>query len=217
MDVPVDLPVDRVVALDDEFGSMAVRAGGYAIGVPGLTLREKIFTWLANDVCNGHLGLPYELHLKLAIDAGVSGQEIREVLRHLAPYAGYPAVVQAFARLQNINIDSTGDPAAGANAGSPPPPPAELDGPFETWLLEQEQDRWQRTLLSPRERSLLCIVVDVFHQTLGEPLRAHVEAAISAGADQETIRNQIRLMSELGSAKVWQALLALEAIESDLR
>jgi alkylhydroperoxidase/carboxymuconolactone decarboxylase family protein YurZ len=64
---------------------------------------------------------------------------------------------------------------------------------------------------------LLCIVVDVFHQTLGEPLRAHVEAAISAGADQETIRNQIRLMSELGSAKVWQALLALEAIESDLR
>ncbi|MFR0358552.1 hypothetical protein [Streptomyces sediminimaris] len=40
------LPVERVVALDQEFGRMAVEAGEHTLGLPGLTLREKAFTRL---------------------------------------------------------------------------------------------------------------------------------------------------------------------------
>ncbi|MBE1583774.1 carboxymuconolactone decarboxylase family protein [Nonomuraea angiospora] len=209
----VDLPVDRVVVLDGDFGTMAVEAGGYAMSVPGLTLREKVLVWLANDVCNGHLGVPYELHLTLGLQAGMSWQELREVLRHLAPYAGYPAVVQAFVRMREFadGADSTTSPS-GDPAGEPPALPDDVDGDFAGWLRHQEESRWQRPLLTARERALLCVVVDVFHQTLGEPFRAHVEAAKAAGADEETLRNLLRLMSELGAGKVWQALAALNAL-----
>jgi 4-carboxymuconolactone decarboxylase len=213
MNAPIDLPVDRVLELDDEFGPMAAEAGGYAMNVPGLTLREKVFTWITSDVCNGHLGLPYELHLKVAIDAGVSWQELREVLRHLAPYAGYPAVVQAFVRLGEISAGTASATATSEDVvGQPPEPAAGVDSAFEDWLRDQEQSRWHRPLLSARERALLCIVVDVFYQTLGEPLRVHLESAKAAGVDEETVRNQVRLMSELGSGKVWQALIALNAL-----
>ncbi|NJP94860.1 dehydrogenase [Nonomuraea sp. FMUSA5-5] len=210
----MELPVERVVVLDDDFGPMAVEAGGHAMSVPGLALREKVMVWLAGDVCNGHLGVPYELHLSLGLQAGLSWQELREVLRHLAPYAGYPAVVQAFVRLREIADGADSAPAsAGDPAGEPPAPP-EVDGGFADWLRHQEETRWGRPLLTARERALLCVAVDVFYQTLGEPFRAHVEAARAAGVDAETLRNLLRLMGELGAGKVWQALEALATLES---
>jgi hypothetical protein len=49
------LPVERVVALDADFDSMAVEAGEYAVSLPGLTMCEKAFTWIASNVRNGHL------------------------------------------------------------------------------------------------------------------------------------------------------------------
>ncbi|GLY66617.1 carboxymuconolactone decarboxylase family protein [Amycolatopsis taiwanensis] len=42
------------------------------------------------------------LHLTVGRQTGAGWAELREVLRHLAPFAGYPAVVEAFARLAEI-------------------------------------------------------------------------------------------------------------------
>jgi alkylhydroperoxidase/carboxymuconolactone decarboxylase family protein YurZ len=208
MNVP--LPVERVAALDAEFGPMAVAAGGYAMELPGLTIREKCFTWIADDVCSGHLGLPFELHLQVARAAGTTWGELRAVLRHLAPYAGYPAVVEALARLGRYQGDEPdGTPSAAASAGQPPEPPG-VDAEFGAWAAEQESVRWAASPLTPRERALLCLAVDVLHQTLGAPMRAHVGAALAAGAGRDTLRALLRLMSELAMGKVWQAFETLE-------
>lgn len=207
MNVP--LPVERVVALDAEFGPMAVAAGGYALELPGLTVREKCFTWITDDVCNGHLGLPFELHLQVARAAGTTWAELRAVLRHLAPYAGYPAVVEAFGRLRECQGDEPdGEPAA-TRTGQPPGTTA-ADAEFATWTAEQETARWGASPLTARERALLCLAVDVLHQTLGPPMRAHIQAALAAGAEPDTLRALLRLMSELAMGKVWQAFDALE-------
>lgn len=204
------LPVERVVALDPEFGPMAVEAGDHALGLPGLTLREKAFTWIAGDVCHGHLGLPFELHITVARQTSAGWAELREVLRHLAPFAGYPAVVEAFARLAEIQ-GTTDSP----DPGPPVEPTAPVldiggDAEFAAWATAQHADRWNRPLLTHRERALLCVAVDVLQQTLGAPLGAHVRLALAAGADAETLRALLRVMGELGMGKIWQAFPELE-------
>ncbi|MFJ2031601.1 carboxymuconolactone decarboxylase family protein [Streptosporangium sp. NPDC087985] len=206
------LPVERVVVLDPDFGRMAVEAGEHAVGLPGLTLREKAFTWIASDVCHGHLGLPFELHLTVARQTGAGWAELREVLRHLAPYAGYPAVVEAFARLTQIQ-GPQGDPGISAldtMDATEPALPIGVDADFARWATMQHTDRWCRPLLTHRERALLCVAVDVLQQTLGAPLSAHVRMALAAGANAETLRALLRVMGELGMSKVWQAFPELE-------
>lgn len=204
------LPVERVVALDATFGPMAVDAGGYAATLPGLTMREKAFIWMADDVCGGHLGLPFELHVIVARQSGVTWAELRAVLRHLAPYAGYPAVVEAFVRLCEIQRDEPDGEVTVEPPGTPPALPGNDDG-FDAWVAGQDEARWDTALLSVRERALLCVAVDVLQQTLGAPMRAHVEAALAADVDEETLRSLLRLMSELAMGKVWQAFDALTA------
>lgn len=214
------LPVERVIALDPDFGPVAVEAGEYAVGLPGLTMREKVFTWIASDVCNGHLGLPFELHITVARETGVSWAAVREVLQHLAPYAGYPAAVEAFARLRDIQGQQCDpDEAATAHIDTTRrlPRPVEVDREFERWAASQDADRWSRPLLAHRERALLCVAVDVLHQTLGAPMRAHVGMALAAGTDDETLRALLRVMGELGMGKVWQAFTELDAHLRDSR
>ncbi|MGH3643780.1 MAG: carboxymuconolactone decarboxylase family protein [Mycobacterium sp.] len=214
----MELPAARVAELDADFAQMAIDAGQHAFALPGLSLREKAFVWMANDVCTGHLGLPFELHLQVARDAHASWQQLREVLRHLAPYAGYPAVVEAFDRLrsiQNGELDGELDTAEPAiiPTGHPPPAPGGVDADFADWVAGQEDIRWRRGMLTSRERILLCLAVDIAYQT-PRAMRAHLQAGASNGVDAGTLRALLRLMGELAIGKVWQAN---EIFESEIR
>lgn len=210
----MELPAARVAELDADFAAMAIDAGQHAFALPGLALREKAFVWIANDVCTGHLGLPFELHLQVARDAHASWQQLREVLRHLAPYAGYPAVVEAFDRLRSIQNRAVDAAESSTIAtGQPPPAPGGVDAEFADWVAGQEDTRWRRGILTPRERVLLCLAVDITYQT-PQAMRAHLQVAASNGIDASTLRALLRLMGELAIGKVWQAN---EIFESEIR
>ncbi len=43
-----------------------------------------------------------DVHLQAAVNVGVSTDELRELMIHVAPYAGFPAAINATRRLQAL-------------------------------------------------------------------------------------------------------------------
>lgn len=76
---------------------------------PGLDLRTKE---LLACVLLVSLGSPDELktHLRGALRAGATEQEVREALLLCIPYLGFPRTVAAFAQLQALNEKKTPQP-----------------------------------------------------------------------------------------------------------
>ncbi|MEO3796715.1 carboxymuconolactone decarboxylase family protein [Nonomuraea sp. B10E15] len=209
------LPTDPITSLDADFAPMALQVGESMLAVPGLSIREKMFTWITSDVCDGNLGLPFETHLKVLTTAGgASWQTVREVLRHLAPYAGYPAVVRAFVRLAEIEAahpEVKGVDLPAPEAWEPPAYPEGADAGLAAFATDQAGRRWGRPYLTPRERALICVAADVVQQTLGTPFRTHVEAARRAGVEGEELRWLLRMMAELSVGRSIEAMERLDA------
>ncbi|GAA5511695.1 hypothetical protein Dcar01_00408 [Deinococcus carri] len=94
--------LERLAALDPDL-MRYVRDFAYdtVYERPGLDLRSKELIACALLVS---LGSPDELrtHLRGALRAGASEQEVRETLLLCVPYLGFPRVVAAFAQLQAL-------------------------------------------------------------------------------------------------------------------
>src|SRR5215471_12428321 len=94
---------DRVTSLDPVFGSMGIEAGRAIWALRELTMREKAVLFLAADVCVPQFGLPFELHLAMALkQAEIPVEDLRELFRHIAPDAGYGITATAFQRLVEV-------------------------------------------------------------------------------------------------------------------
>src|SRR4051812_31099382 len=94
---------ERVTRLDPVFGPMGIEAGKAIWSAPELSMREKAVVLLAADVRVPELGLPFELHLGMGLkQAGLSVEDCRELLRHVAPDAGYNITAMAFERLVEV-------------------------------------------------------------------------------------------------------------------
>jgi 4-carboxymuconolactone decarboxylase len=79
---------------------------------PGLFARDRCLitvTTLAALHCTEQLGY----HLKLALENGLSQQELAEVITHLAFYAGWPIAMTAITQLKGV-VEETGGPAPDA-------------------------------------------------------------------------------------------------------
>ena len=92
--------VERSLANADEFSKpmqdMVTEIGwGMFWNRPGLTRKQRS---LLNLGILTALGRPHELgvHIKGAINNGLTKDEIREALIHTACYAGFPATIDAF-------------------------------------------------------------------------------------------------------------------------
>ena len=101
------LPSDKsahqdIMAIDPDFGRMAVQVGSEVWGLAELSPKECAFLCLTADVCNQLLDLPFQLHVDMALANGASRAEVKELLLHLAPYAGYPSTLRAMIRLKEI-------------------------------------------------------------------------------------------------------------------
>lgn len=94
--------LDRLAGLDPDL-MRYVRdfAYGEVYERPGLDLKTKE---LLASVLLVSLGSPAELktHLRGALRAGASEQELREALLLCVPYLGFPRTVAAFAQLQDL-------------------------------------------------------------------------------------------------------------------
>jgi alkylhydroperoxidase/carboxymuconolactone decarboxylase family protein YurZ len=203
---------DQVAALDPEFGRMAAEVGMHAWSLPQLTMREKTFVFIAADLCTANVGFPLLTHVQMAGANGVSVPECVAVIRHLAPYVGYPTAAVALQQLRQLDQSEARPPQAVYGWDLAPETVdelAELDEEFAGFVANQFNQRWGSGELSPRERALACIASDVLNQTLDESFSLHVDLALAAGAGDEQVRAVLLLVAEYGIAKAWRAYRAL--------
>lgn len=130
------------------------------------------------DICDHNVGLAFEMHIDMALANDVPLVDIREVIFHAAPEAGYTNALQALVRFKEVvkekQLQEFKDDEAATGGGIPNDPKLHerleslAHGFGETWAVAVEQ-QWQRCHLSIKERALLSIAADVSNQTLGEP------------------------------------------------
>ncbi|MCV7400286.1 carboxymuconolactone decarboxylase family protein [Mycobacterium fragae] len=205
---------ETVAAMDADFGEMAVQVGQHAWGIADLTMRERAFVFVAADLCAHNLGFPLLTHVEMARSQGVSVASIREAVRHLAPYVGYPTAAEALMALAEID---DGDERVTRGEvfeldGNTLQRLTSLDADFAGFFQGQFKDRWGRADLSVRERALCTIATDVLNGTLDESFRLHVELALGHGAEMAQVRAVLLLVAEFGIAKAWRAYRALNEI-----
>ena len=69
---------------------------------PGLSLRDRELSTVAMLAALGAREPQLDVHLQAALHVGITLDELREVLIHVAPYAGFPAAINAMRRLQAL-------------------------------------------------------------------------------------------------------------------
>ncbi len=80
---------------------------------PGLSLRDRELITVAMLAAMGAREPQLDVHLHGALNIGVTIEELREVMIHLVPYAGFPAAINAMRRLQTIeNSAGSASPTA---------------------------------------------------------------------------------------------------------
>ncbi|MEV4019838.1 carboxymuconolactone decarboxylase family protein [Nonomuraea angiospora] len=189
-----------------------------------LSTREKVLLSLVGDVCQQTLGLPFEAHVTMAYENGLSADDLRELLRFIAYDSGYPAALSALARLADIEREQglpgpTGDghPIDADGQTSPIPAPTRqavrnLDPAFADYMDLQSRMRAGMRRLTVRERAFATMTVDVLFQTLEESFRVHVTRALKAGATPEEARAVVRFSAQFGMTKAWRGMRALNAL-----
>lgn len=215
---------DRVLNLDPVFGPMGIEAGRAIWESSPLSMREKAVVFLASDIAVNQLGLPFELHVGMALQrAGLGREELREILRHVAPDAGYGIVAMAFQRLDQIFTElgeSTNSDATRAEAQSGASVLSEktlrtlrgIDAEFAEYVNRQMNELWSRPYLSRRERSLASLAVDVLSGTLSDSFEMHLALAKDSGVSSEELHACMRILAEFSIPKAWAAHTALSKL-----
>jgi len=213
---------DRLRALDPVLAQMTLASVGHARSVPELTDREKTFLNVVADVCQGALGLPFEAHVRAGLGAGVTVEDLRELLRFVSYDIGYHAAVAGFEALAALTEDAEPTSAAaldeslvstGPDAAASPLPAAvreqlaAVDPHFAEYFDLQSRMRagHQPGTLSERERGLVSMSVDVHYQTLGDTFRIHVGRAMRGGASADDVRAALRFNAPYGVTRAWEA------------
>ena len=217
------LSEERVTELDPVFGPMGIDAGREIWGMPGLTMREKTVLLVAADVCVPEFGLPFELHIGMGLNrGGMSVEDFREILRHIAPDAGFNIVAMAFQRLIEIAGKLGHDTGTSATAGQAAAEHGlelsalrqlqELDLSFSEQVDRQAKLLWERPGLSRRERCFATFAVLVIGGTLGVPFESHVARCFASKLEATDLQAAIRILAEFSVPKAWEALIALRQI-----
>ncbi|HEY3478392.1 MAG TPA: carboxymuconolactone decarboxylase family protein [Streptomyces sp.] len=210
--------------LDPVFARMAAVSFRQAKRGEELTPRECALLSLVADVCEQVLGLPYELHVRAALDNGLDADDLRELLRFLSYDSGYPAALAGLERLAEIERlhglpGPTGQGHEVDEDGTASPLPAAiraeaeaLDPEFAHYMDLQSRMRAGMSRISVRERAFASMTVDVLYQTLQESFRAHVGRALGAGATPGEVRAAVRATAPFGMTRTWRALHVLDAL-----
>jgi alkylhydroperoxidase/carboxymuconolactone decarboxylase family protein YurZ len=187
-----------------------------------LDQREKAFACLAADVCLRDLGLPFQMHVQMAMANDVPLGHIREVLLQAAIEAGHTGALLALQRFKELCREfgeTYPSDAAGASSdmhfdyfdASSVFGNAELKHIWRTLMPPY----WSRGGLSLKERAYVSLTCNVLQGTLGAPFDHHVRLAKAAGARSEQIRALFLFLSEYGFSRSWAALDAFANLKSD--
>ncbi|RKE17673.1 carboxymuconolactone decarboxylase family protein [Streptomyces sp. TLI_171] len=225
MALPTRAAIER---LDPVFAEMAAASFQLAEAEKELTPRERALLRLVADVCEQVLGLPFELHVRAALDSGLDADDLRELIRFVSYDSGYPAALAALERLAEIervhglpgptgqrhrvNADGTGSPLPAAMRAEV----QALDREFADYMDLQSRMRGDMSRIGVRERAFATMAVDVLYQTLQESFRAHVGRALGAGATPEQVRAAVRATAVYGMTRTWRAMIVLDALLAEL-
>lgn len=69
---------------------------------PGLSLRDRELITVAILAAMGAREPQLDVHLHGALNVGITTDELRELMIHVAPYAGFPATINGMRRLQAL-------------------------------------------------------------------------------------------------------------------
>ncbi|MCG2641397.1 MULTISPECIES: DUF3224 domain-containing protein [Bradyrhizobium] len=215
---------DRVLRLDPVFGSMGLEAARGIWSPSQLSMREKTCLLLAGDIAVRELGLPFELHVAMALSkADMSVEDLRELLRHVAPAAGLNPTSRAFERLAVVVAELGHNPDSHA-ARAPSPHPAtpypahalrvlrSVDPKLASAIERQSSELWARPSLGHRERLFASLTIDVVSGTLGQVFAAHACMALQAGITVAEMHEALRVLAEYSTVRAWEAAIALESV-----
>jgi 4-carboxymuconolactone decarboxylase len=105
---------ERLAEVDGDVGEAVVDSLGdlgryiveFAFGDvyrrPGLSLRDRELITVAMLAAMGGCEPQLDVHLRGALNAGITADELREVMIHVAPYAGFPAAINGTRRVQAL-------------------------------------------------------------------------------------------------------------------
>jgi 4-carboxymuconolactone decarboxylase len=97
----------------DSLGDLGRHVVEYAFGDvytrPGLSLRDRELAAVAMLAAKGGCEPQLDVHLHAARNVGLTIEELREVLIQVAPYAGFPAAINAMRRLQALEAEEAAD------------------------------------------------------------------------------------------------------------
>ncbi|MCZ4119849.1 carboxymuconolactone decarboxylase family protein [Streptomyces sp. H39-S7] len=217
-----------VEELDPALAEMAAASFQLTGSDTRLTPRERTLINLVADVCEQILGLPFELHVRAALDSGLDADDLRELLRFISYDSGYPAALAALERLDEVerrhglpgptglghqvNAEGTGSPLPAAMRAEV----RSLDPGFADYMDLQSRMRAGMSRISVRERAFVTMTVDVLYQTLEESFRAHVGRALGTGATPDEVRAAVRATATSGMTRTWRALIVLDGLLADL-
>jgi 4-carboxymuconolactone decarboxylase len=73
---------------------------------PGLSLRDRELASVAMLAAMRGCEPQLDVHLKAALNVGITLDELRELMIHVAPYAGFPAAINGMRRLQALESEA---------------------------------------------------------------------------------------------------------------
>jgi 4-carboxymuconolactone decarboxylase len=147
---------------------------------PDLSKRDRSLATIA--VAQG-MGAASELrsHIARGLDNGVTQEEIGELITHIAFYTGIPSAVNA-ARVAAAVFESRNLPMPASDIPAAPYLDSIIDG-----LLA---DTWERSPLTPRERTLITVaVMQTLYST--DELRVQMERALDSGITAQELSELI--------------------------
>ncbi|WP_243439010.1 carboxymuconolactone decarboxylase family protein [Fundidesulfovibrio soli] len=89
-----DLAPEMVEMIQGFFGDVYAR--------PGLPLRERMIVTLAALAALGHAQPQLQAHVRNALNAGLTPEEITEIFVQISGYAGFPASLNALATAKGV-------------------------------------------------------------------------------------------------------------------
>ncbi len=213
-----------VVWIDPDFAEAALRFASPSWELPELTDRQRSFLCIAADLCRGRLGLPFAMHVNMALKSGAKPAELKEVILHAAPDAGFTSALSAMLRLKLLTWrrglrERRRGAAQTAAAGAAPDILALLPPTTDPALAEQFRRAilpiWLRPGLELEDRVLVTIACDVTQGTLGEPFSFHLAIADVAGVPRARLEQTVQFVSEYAFGRSWQGLLAMRRPDGD--
>lgn len=204
-----------VFLIDRDFGEAALRFANPSWEMPELSDKQRSFMCMAADMCRGWLGLPFAMHAKMALKSGAKRSELKEVILHAAPDAGFTIALSAMLRLKLMTWwRGLRERAPAAGGEAPPDIMALLPPGTDPAVAEQFRlgvlPIWQRGGLAFEDRVLVTLACDVTHHTLGAPFAFHLAIAEAAGVPKARLQKAVMFVAEYAFGKSWEALAAME-------